>query len=149
QVHYEVLVIPDRPVAPQVFTGLPAELGQYAYKLDDGVPISGRITGAKGPVANARLLLRAGSLPSTVGIADATGAFTLRARSGDFAAVVVPPSGAGLPEAHIALGNGLQVDFPPPARIALDFRWNAIPTVTIDLTIRTADDTAVTRPVRV
>ncbi|MBP9088419.1 MAG: hypothetical protein KBG15_20020, partial [Kofleriaceae bacterium] len=49
------------------------------------------------PMANARVALRVGNLPSTIGITDSTGGFSVRAR----------PSGGAVTEIRVAPSNGL------------------------------------------
>jgi hypothetical protein len=147
--NYNVLVIPDAAVAPQLFRGTAAEIGQNPFKLDPGVAISGQVTGAAGPIPGARVLLRAGVVPSTTGVAAANGQFDLRARAGNFAAVIIPPPKSGLPEARLPAGSGLQIYEPLPARVTLDHRWDAIATSTLDLTITDSAGQPVKAPVRV
>jgi hypothetical protein len=152
---YQVLVIPDvstspdRPtVAPALVVGTPSHLMQTPFMFDDGVEVTGTVTSAMGPVDQARVLLRANSLPSTVGRSASTGAYSLRARSGAFTVVVVPPAGSSLPEAQTDTSTVI-IDSPPPGRVSLDFAWASVTTFTLDLTVRNPDDGPLARPVRV
>jgi hypothetical protein len=146
---YEVLVIPDGMVAPQLFTGTPEQLVQNGFKLDPGIAISGRMTSGGTPVQGARILLRTGALPSTPGLAAATGRFQLRARAGDYAATIIPPADSGLPEARIVPGGGLIIYPPAPPSATMDFEWSATETSMLDLTVHRADGTPVSGPVHV
>jgi hypothetical protein len=145
---YDVLVVPDGPVAPILLRGRrPAELVSALFTLDPGVPVSGEIlagAGAGTPVANARVLLRSGRLPSTLGSSDAGGRFELRARPGTWGAVVLPPAGSSLPEAHLdgVIGLGDQ-----PA--SLRFQWKPLPSARVDVAVTEPGGQPTTRPVRV
>jgi hypothetical protein len=147
---YSVLVVPDDAIAPAVFTApSAAALSALPLMLDRGASISGRVTTERGPVARARVLLRAGALPSTVGLTDAQGGYMLWARSGArFGVTIAPPAGSGLPEAHVADSDGLELDTNIAPVPALSFRYDAIATATLALLVRTADDVAPARPVR-
>src|SRR5206468_731339 len=134
--NYEVLVVPDAMVAPQLWTGSPSAIAQNAFKLDPGVAVDGQVTGPKGPVEGARVLLRTGAVPSTTGAAQADGHFDLRVRPGDLAAAIIAPSGSGLPEARIAPSAGLVIYDSPPAHVTMDFAWSSVSTATLDLTVR-------------
>ena len=148
---YDVLVIPDRTTAPALFAGVTAAtIGQLSFSLDDGVPVTGRLTRDGGrAVPEARLVLRAGVLPSTLDNADTTGRFDLRARPGSYGAVIVPPPGSGLPEAHIREDAGLTISPPSAGPTTVDFAWRAIATSTLELTVRSPSDGPVGAPVRV
>ena len=91
------------------------------FTLDAGIPVSGDIragAGAGTPVSGARVLLRAGGLPSTIGASDGAGAFELRARPGTWSGVVLPPPGSTLPEAHV--DSGIPLD---GGAASLRFQW--------------------------
>jgi len=88
--------------------------------LDPGTAVSGTVVDASGaPLANASVTVRVGSVPSTLGTTDATGAFTVRARPAANAVVtvdVVPPPGSGLPRltttgALLDLAQSLRVSY--------------------------------------
>jgi hypothetical protein len=88
-------------------------------------------------------------VPSTTGVALAGGHFDLRARPGNFAAVIIPPPKSGLPEARLPAGSGLLIYDPLPPRVGLDFKWDAIATSTLDLAITDSAGLPVKTPVRV
>jgi hypothetical protein len=135
---YDVLVIPDDVIAPQLFHGTPSALGQRMFKMDDGVPITGQVRGPMGPIKGARVLLRADQVPSTIGLTTATGDYQMRARAGDFAALIIPPANSGLPQARLTAGSGLKI-YDQTARATLDFEWSAVTTTSLDLTVHRAD----------
>ena len=62
------------------------------------------------PVVGARVLLREGIRPSTMGVSDAAGKFQLWTRSGVASAIIVAPADSGLPEARVAETPGIVVD---------------------------------------
>jgi hypothetical protein len=147
--HYDVLIIPDSTVAPLLFRGTPAQIVQNPFKLDPGVAINGTVSSASGPVPNARVLLRAGVVPSTTGVVQSNGQFDMRARPGTLAAVIIPPPKSGLPEARLSAGEGLNIYETLPARVSLDFVWAPISTATLDLTVVDSAGMPVKGPVRV
>jgi hypothetical protein len=141
---YDVLVIPDGALtptegapAPRLFPNITADFPRPALVMDRGLAVSGQISSPAGPVSGARVLLRSGDLPSTAGISDAQGRFTLQARAGAFGALVVPPTGMPLVQARIAEGAITVGDTP----LALTFSWRALPLVTLDLNVRAVGDT--------
>jgi hypothetical protein len=153
---YDVLVIPDapkppeEPVAPLLYRDTPMLIAKNLFTMDHGVAIGGQVTSSKGPVPGARVLLRNGVVPSTIGVVQSSGAFDLRARSSnDLAAAIIPPEKSGLPEAHLPSGSGLALYDPLPPRVGLDFTWAAVSTATLDLTIASSTGAAVTSEVRV
>jgi hypothetical protein len=152
---YDILVIPQTELSTKVFppflvaSKLAQEFRPDDFDVAEGVTIQGTLRGPDGPAAGARLLLRADAtdpvtlpLPSTVGSADASGAYSLRASAGTlFSAVVVPPSDTSLPQVTIAdcidlqaIANGASLD-------PVDFAWNTISTTTITLRVLMSDNT--------
>jgi hypothetical protein len=148
QLIYEVLVIPDGALdgapgtpAPKIFSDIkapPVGLLRPPLNVEPGVAVSGRVSGPGGAVMGARVLLRAGTLPSTVGISDAAGQYLLNARAGAVGALIVPPPGSPLPQAQVDEGS-VRID---PVPLALDFQWRTVPTVTLTLSVRSADGSA-------
>jgi hypothetical protein len=130
---YDVLVVPDGAVAPALIRGLRlTELVPSLFTLDAGFPVAGEVRSGGGtgtPVQGARVLLRQGRLPSTIGVGDANGRFELRARAGTWSAVVLPPADSTLPEAHIE--NGMVVVAPASLR----FQWKALPSGRLDVVV--------------
>src|SRR5450432_2743926 len=106
---YDVLIVPDDDRAPVVLTATAAMMPALA--MDDGTPVTGRVVNGDGtPAPGARVVLRAGIRPSTIGTSDATGAFTLRTRLGVQSVAVIPPDAAGLPEARVEIDPGIAID---------------------------------------
>jgi hypothetical protein len=151
---YDVLVIPQADASTDVFPPfLVASKLAQEFRPDDfdvaaGVTLQGTLRGPGGPAAGARLLLDADAtapvtlpLPSTVGSADATGAYSLRASAGSlFSAVVVPPSGSSLPQVTIADCIDLQTTADATSLDHIDFTWNAISTTTVTLRVLMSDN---------
>jgi hypothetical protein len=141
---YDVLLVPDRVAgavarAPLAYLSLTAEqLRLQSYRVDPGIRLRGTVRGPGGPVAGARIRLRSGALPSTVGESAADGTFELRARGGRFEVRVLPPEASGLPEAQLPQSIGLTLPDPAPAEMPLDFTYDAIPAVQLNLTVQGA-----------
>jgi hypothetical protein len=164
---YDVLIVPDDTFAPLLVTGrTPAALNVLSQKLTRGNEVRGTvIDGAGAPVRDARVILRAGALTSTVGVSDASGAFDLRVREGTFGLVVSPAPGSGLPEAHVvgplqAAPGAVSAPSPPIAGAGLAFpgvagrarltvQWKALPKVRLSLQVRSVGGTAEDARVRV
>ena len=151
---YDILVIPETDNSSKVFppflvaSKLAQEFRPADFVVADGVTIQGTLRGPGGPAAGARLILRADAtdlvtlpLPSTVGSASATGAYSLSASVGTlFSAVVMPPSGTALPQVTIAdcidlqtLANGVSLN-------PVNFTWNTISTTTMPLRVLLSDN---------
>jgi hypothetical protein len=99
---YDLLIMPDDPsYAPDLVTAKPSSwIGPFI--VDAGVPITGLVLGPDGaPLEGARMLLKRGSRPSTIGTSDGNGVLSLRTRPGVMSAIVVPPPGSGLPQATL------------------------------------------------
>lgn len=99
--YYDVLVVPDdNALAPTLLANksLVDLQTMPPLKLAEGTTIKGHVRDAGGPVANARLLMRSGLTPSTLGISDATGAFVLRSTKGSFSAIIRGDEGSPLPD---------------------------------------------------
>jgi hypothetical protein len=63
------------------------------------------LAGGGGAVEGARVMLTRGRLPSTMGVADAAGLFSVRVQSGTgFGVSVSPPEGTGLPDLELPDG---------------------------------------------
>jgi hypothetical protein len=111
---YDVLIVPIDPIdayAPTyLLNGTPASWPQ-PLQLDRGTLVNATMRDSKGnAVVGAHLVLRRGSLPSTVGVGDGNGAAVLRARAGTLAAYVEPPMGSGLPSAAVGAGSDPSTD---------------------------------------
>ncbi len=135
---YDVLIVPTEPYAPDLLNGTPASWPQ-PVQLDHGVPVTATTRDSGGhAVAGARLVLRRGSLPSTVGISDGTGAAGLWARAGTLAAYVEPPIGSGLPTAAVGAASdpatdpGILLD-PGVASLDLSMTWDQVTTAALSI----------------
>lgn len=96
---YDVLIVPQGSFAPLLLSLSPTS-GGWRPIVDPGVDVLARMLSADGsPVANARMLLKRGSVPSTLGTSDASGRLTVQVRPGSLTATMVPPDGSGLPVA--------------------------------------------------
>src|SRR5581483_10492458 len=105
-----------------------------------GTALGGKLVdGAGAAVRDARVILRAGALTSTVGASDATGAWTVHARAGTFALSVSPPAASGLPDLVLgASPAGLAIPDAASAGSA-DIAWAALTAAPVALTITGAD----------
>jgi hypothetical protein len=123
---YDLLIIPDGAVAPQLLSGPLNDITQR-LAVSDGISIMGTARDdSDHPVVDARVLLRKGDVPSTVGPSDASGRFTVRARAGTLSAVVVPPPGSGLPEARVPSTPGIDLR-EGTTGMTLDMKWAKSP----------------------
>jgi hypothetical protein len=150
---YDVLVVPGTGTATQVLPPflVASKLAQgfrpSDFDVATGVTLTGTLRSAGGPAAGARILLHADAsapvtlpLPSTVGSADSTGAYSLHASAGTlFSAVVVPPSGTSLPQVTIANGIDLRASANGDSLAGVDFTWNALSTTTLTLRVFLSD----------
>ncbi len=149
---YDVLVVPQAGTGPQLPPFLvPPKLAQgfrpSDFDVAAGVTLTGTLSGPSGPAAGARMLLHADAnppvtlpLPSTVGVATATGTYSLSASAGTlFSAVVVPPSGTAWPQVTIANGIDLRGSANGASLAGVNFTWNAISTTTLTLRVFLSD----------
>ncbi|HET6149281.1 MAG TPA: hypothetical protein VFH68_17215 [Polyangia bacterium] len=127
EVSYDLLIVPNDAVAPDLLTGVPSSFAART-SLDPGVPVTATLhdVGSR-PVAGARMVLRRGALPSTVGISDQSGALSLLARAGTLAAFIVPPVGAGLPRMSVGAASdpGIVLDA-AAASLELIVSWDSV-----------------------
>jgi hypothetical protein len=145
QFAYEVLLVPDGPVAPALIYGRPQELVASMFKLDPGIAVSGDIRAGAGvgaPVSGARVLLRSGGLPSTIGITGGAGAFELRARPGTWSGVILPPPDSTLPEAQV---QGISLD---ASAASLRFQWRPPANARLDVTVTEPNGQPTARGIR-
>jgi hypothetical protein len=134
---YDVLVVPDGAVAPLRVTGdsatLQTMLGPTAT-VSSGLAVTGVALDARGaPVVGARVLLRNGEVPSTVGVTGATGQFSLSARDGTLSAEIAPPDGSGLPTAEVPAGVVLLAQ---ETNLVLTMTWAALSSGNLSVTVR-------------
>jgi len=139
---YDVLIIPDDqlPLAPLLVRGLPTAWERTV--VDAGIPI--QVTaryGAGGSLAlaGARMILRQGALPSTVGTSDASGRMTVWARAGTLTALVLPPDGSGLPQATIGTAGGAGIVLGDVAAMNMRMTWDPITTAPLTVQVRSSD----------
>ena len=151
---YSMLMIPDADVAPVLLAGKsPAELAAaMPLVLAPGVAITGTISDDAGPIAGARVVLRDGTRPSTLGASDASGRFTLRAGAGVYGATITRDSGDGVLEATLAASDGLiriqdQADGQPAPSLSIHLSRAAPRQLTLPLT--SADATSLGPDARV
>lgn len=147
----DMLVIPDGDYAPVLLTGkqAPELAAQSPMLVHRGIALSGQVTDAAGPVSGAKVVLRTGTLPSTLGVTSATGAFTVRAAAGTYGLTVTRSDGAG---------NTMEMILPPAAGItvsgttpmpALDVKMAAYTTAPLSLNVMGSDGAPVPAPARV
>jgi hypothetical protein len=139
---YDVLIVPidsSASYAPMyLLNGTPGSWPQ-PLQLDQGTLVNATMHDSKGnAVVGARLVLRRGSLPSTVGVGDGNGAATLRVRAGTLAAYVEPPIGSGLPSAAVGPGSDPSTDpgiLLDPGVTSLDLAMTWAPVTSAPLSI--------------
>jgi len=108
---YDVLIVPMDSYAPTYLLNGTSDSWPQPLQLDRGIPVTATMRDGSGKaVAGARLVLRRGALTSTVGVGDANGAASLRAREGTLAAYIEPPLGSGLPSAAVGAGSDPSTD---------------------------------------
>jgi hypothetical protein len=111
---YDVLIVPIDPIdtyAPMYLLNKTHDSWPKPLQLDRGTLVNATMRDGQGnAVAGARLVLRHGLLPSTVGVSDGSGAAPVRARAGTLAAYVEPPIGSGLPSASVGAGSDPSTD---------------------------------------
>ncbi|HET6284688.1 MAG TPA: hypothetical protein VFH73_27270 [Polyangia bacterium] len=112
---YETLIVPEGDeVAPLLLPPTPAsELSVMmgtALTVDQGITVEGMVRDADGsPLPDSKVILRAGELTSTLGASDATGAFRVRVRPGQFSATVSPPVALGMLRAEFPIATGVTI----------------------------------------
>jgi hypothetical protein len=135
---FDVLVVPDGDLAPLLLPGKrPADLaGAGPLMLGKGEPVAGRVLNGAGPVAGANVVLRAGTLPSTLVTTKGDGAFTLHAAAGTYAATVtwpLPGSSPSTLEAVLPPAPGLGV--PSGGVAGLDIQIGSYETASLNLLV--------------
>lgn len=108
---HDVLVIPSMAgLAPRRYVWSPT---QPNLTIDAGGPIVGVVRHGTAPLANAKVQLTIGGVPTTLATTASDGSFTLRgaAASSQIKVEVTPPAASGLPrlEAQAAFDVGVQV----------------------------------------
>jgi hypothetical protein len=134
---YDVLIVPDGDVPPILITNQrPTDMVGRDVILDDGVAVTGQLTDAGGaPVVGAKLSLRSGTLPSTIGTSNSTGAFSLRARPGTYGVTISPGPAIPAAEFSIAATPGIPIS---NGATTMSLRMVPLPTARIGLTVNGA-----------
>lgn len=149
---YDLLVVPnDSTFAPNLFRSVTPDVWNQPITFDQGIRVTGLVLGPGGvPLANARTILKLEGRPSTVGLSDVNGAFTLWTRPGNMSAIVVPPDGAGLPQANVTASADASVSL-GSSDTSLSLRMEYQPPVTgrLTLTVRDVDGNAAVAGARV
>ena len=134
---YDVLIVPDGDFAPLLVALNPMTGSMSPTVVDPGLAVLTHTLAFDGsPVASARMLLRRGTVPSTVGTSDASGALTVLARAGGLSATIVPPDGSGLPVATTADDA---FDLAMTALPTLTMQWDELPVGTLTVQVRGPD----------
>ena len=147
---YDLLIVPNEAYAPALFTGLPRSWPP-GLPVDQGTPVTAVLhDGAGNLLVGARMILRSGLLPSTVGTSDAHGAMTLRARAGTWAAFIVPPDASGLPQVSLGTGGDPGIVLPESAEsLDLQVSWDAVDAAPLSVEVRDIDGIALVAGARV
>jgi hypothetical protein len=151
---YDLLVIPAPDTsagirAPRLYAELiPEQFQLQDYVMLPGTKVSGTISAAGVPLPDAKVRLRDGPLPSTVGDTIASGAYELRSRGGRFEVRVLPAPKTGLPEAQLPESAGVIIP-EGAAEVLLDFQYAALPASRLELTVNTPAGSPVGKSVEV
>lgn len=135
---YDVMVFPPDPYAPQQLSW-PAGTLQSLLVLNQGIPINATTADSNGkPVDGARMVLRSGSLESTLGksisgVAKFWVSPPTTATPTTMAMDIVPPVGSGLPSAAVGEGSNPATDPGIPigsdtAYLSLSMKWDDVTT---------------------
>ncbi|HET6281852.1 MAG TPA: carboxypeptidase-like regulatory domain-containing protein, partial [Polyangia bacterium] len=136
-IRYDVLLVPDGPFAPKLLSNTPDMLPRM-IEFDPGTPVTGRALDGRGqPVVDARVVLRAGARPSTVGRSDASGAFDLLTRGGTMSVEVNAPDGSGLPNLRVAAVPGVVLQ--DGTGLDLTVKWAASTTARLQIAVSSND----------
>lgn len=128
--NHNVLIIPaSANYAPRLAAWSP---GVTDFTVSAGSVVSGNVRNPSGGgLANAKIQLFAGAVPSTIGTTGASGSFSVRT---DFSTTqitvkVTPPAGSGLPKLEATsafnLAQSMQVDY-SASLVACDLGGNAV-----------------------
>lgn len=138
-VTYDLLLIPDGPVAPLLLSKIPAEI-RSVVPLDPGIAVTGRTLGPGGqPIGDVRVVMRAGTRPSTLGRSDASGAFELLTRGGTMSAEINPPDGSSLPNLRVPGTPGIVLT--EGGSLELSVTWAPATTAALRISVVATDGT--------
>jgi len=144
---YNLMVIPDNGWAPQIFDGLMLSgagvpsfslSGNPDFELAQGTEIRARLREDGFAVSGARLLFRAGALPSTLGSSDENGntrVYVAADGNRRFGIEVIAPLEKGLPDLAIDAPSGLPLPAKGNAPEAITIDWATLPRGKIELLI--------------
>jgi hypothetical protein len=158
---YDILVVPEaspnrdpnKLVFPPFRIGKldPKSIVPELFRISLGVVVKGTVRVDDMPLTGARVLLRAPGgdtnvsalpLPSTWGVSDESGEYSLSAKNdgvADFSLIVIPPDGTFLPRVTVSSALKL-VDVEDGAVIPdVDFTWNGLPTTRLAVTVMMTD----------
>jgi hypothetical protein len=133
---YDLLVVPSDGASPALFKDQStSSLPSLPILIGAGAQVSGSLATPAGPVGNARVLLRAGILPSTLGSSGVDGGFAVFANPGLFGVFVRAPEGSGLPDLNLPDAPGI-----PVATTSVNARilWTPAADVAFSAVVRTA-----------
>lgn len=129
---YEVLVVPEGNFAPFMLQGRQNAdtLNATPIKVLAGTPVKGEITNSGSAVAGARILLRSGDTPSTLGTSNAAGAFSILSSKGTFGATIRGADQTDLPDLTLSEAEGIVV--PEDGTVSgVKVQWNDLPSVEV------------------
>ena len=140
---YDVLVVPDGDgFAPTLLAGRsPAQLAALMpLTVDGGITVQGQVTDASGPVSGARVVLRAGVLPSTAGMTGPTGGFVVRAAAGTYGMTVTRANQANNRSTEVIVPAlpGIAVNA-AAATMSLNVQMAAVDSTALALTVTGSD----------
>ncbi|HET6284687.1 MAG TPA: carboxypeptidase-like regulatory domain-containing protein [Polyangia bacterium] len=149
---FDMLVIPDGDYAPVLLAGRQASelAAQMPMMIDKGMALSGQVVDASGPVSNAKVVMRAGTLPSTLAVTGPTGAFTVRVAPGStYGMTITRGDEAGRTiEAVMPATPGITVGAVGP-QPALDVRMSAFSTAGLSLNLMASETGSLSASARV
>lgn len=142
---YQTLVVPDGDIAPLLLPPMSAtqlsQMTSQGLTLDAGIAVDGVVQNADGsPLPDSKVILRAGTLASTLAVTDAKGAFRLRARPGQFAGTVSPPVALGMMRAEVPVTTGVTIPDAASTPPTLGFRLRPFRTARLALALSGAPD---------
>jgi hypothetical protein len=137
---YDLLVVPQSGGAPPTLYASLSTSNIGDLTLAAGEVVTGTVVdGAGQPLVGAQVAMRAGAVPTTIGVTDLTGAFAVTGQLGGATAIsVTPPAGSGLPRLDLPASAGLIASAGTP----LEIRYAASGTSrTVDTTLTETDGT--------
>jgi len=144
---YTLVVIPDNGWAPRLFDRLmlsgdekPAfdQTDNTNFELTQGTEIRAQLREGGFAVMGARILFRAGELPSTLGSSDNTGkARVFAAGDGNrrFGLQLIAPTGTGLPDLSVDESMGMLLPSPRGTPEAMTIDWSTLPRGKLEVVI--------------